>query len=80
MHNATAIELKRDCEATEIPAGTVITLPPERKWTSPKPLAAATPSARFRVELFRIAPQNADALGIDHAPAEAKSLVRRPSR
>src|SRR3954467_10547974 len=71
MHNAPAIELKRDCEATEIPAGTVITLPAGTQVDITQTLGGSYTVRALQGGLFRIAPQNADALGLDHASAEA---------
>jgi len=75
MHNAPAIELKRDCEATEIPAGTVITLPAGTQVDITQTLGGSYTVRALQGGLFRIAPQNADALGLDHAPAEAPKAL-----
>src|SRR3954468_8965233 len=75
MHNAPAIELKRACEATEIPAGTVITLPAGTQVDITQTLGGSYTVRALQGGLFRIAPQNADALGLDHAPAEAPKAL-----
>src|SRR5947207_7771713 len=78
MHNVVSVELKRDCEATQIPAGTVLTL------------AAGTPvditqtlGGSYTVHgpggLFRIAARDADALGLQPEPeAEQKPAAAGP--
>lgn len=73
----TAVELKRDCEATEIPAGTVMTLPEGTPVDITQTLGGSYTVRAMTGGLFRIAAKDADALGIEAAdenkPAEQKS-------
>src|SRR5215468_9785616 len=76
MHNTTAVELKRDCEATMIPAGTVTTLPEGMLVDITQTLGGSYTVRALAGGLFRIAAKDADALGIESAdatkPAEQK--------
>jgi probable FeS assembly SUF system protein SufT len=65
MQNATSVELKRDCEATEIPAGTVVSLPAGTAVDITQTLGGSYTVRALSGGLFRIAPKDADALGID---------------
>lgn len=77
MHNITAVELKRDCEATAIPAGTLTTLPEGTPVDITQTLGGSYTVRAMMGGLFRIAAKDADALGIEAAdgskPAEQKS-------
>src|SRR3954471_4008664 len=77
MHNVTAVELKRDCEATAIPAGTLTTLPGGTPVDITQTLGGSYTVRAMMGGLFRIAAKDADALGIEAAdanpPAEQKS-------
>src|SRR5436305_9617106 len=75
MHNVTAVELKRDCEATAIPAGTVTTLPEGTPVDITQTLGGSYTVRAMIGGLFRIAAKDADALGID--PAEASQPVEQ---
>ena len=73
MNQSTSFELKRDCSAVQIPAGTSVTLP-----SGTTVHVTQTLGGSYTVQapggLFRIASQDADALGIDvQKPAEAPS-------
>src|SRR5205809_2395439 len=71
MHNQSSIELVRDCEATEIPAGTVITLPLGTPVDITQTLGGSYTVRALHGGLFRIAAKDADALGLEPA-AETK--------
>jgi probable FeS assembly SUF system protein SufT len=77
MQNITAVELKRDCEATMIPAGTVTTLPAGTPVDITQTLGGSFTVRAMTGGLFRIAAKDADALGIEtedpSKPAEQKS-------
>ena len=74
MHDGTAVELKRDCEATEIPAGTSITLPAGTAVDITQTLGGSYTVRALAGGLFRIAPKDTDALGLDLA-TELRSAV-----
>jgi probable FeS assembly SUF system protein SufT len=61
------VELKRDCEATEIPAGTVMTLPAGTPVDITQTLGGSYTVRALSGGLFRIGAKDADALGIDTA-------------
>lgn len=67
MENITSIELSRDCEAVQIPAGHAVVLP---KGTAVD--ITQTLGGSFTVMagggLFRVANKDADALGMEHRP------------
>jgi probable FeS assembly SUF system protein SufT len=67
MHNVTAVELKRDCEATMIPSGTVTTLPKGTPVDITQTLGGSYTVRAMTGGLFRIAAKDADALGIETA-------------
>lgn len=64
MQNVSSVELKRDCPAVQIPAGTAVTLP-----TGTAVAITQTLGGSFTVNapggLFRIAANDADALGLE---------------
>ena len=62
MQPATSIELKRDCEAVQIPAGNPVTLPAGTPVDVTQTLGG-TYTVRAAGGLFRIAGKDADALG-----------------
>ena len=75
MQNMTSVELTRDCDAVEIPAG------------NPRILRAGTPvditqtlGGAYTVHtmggLYRISSKDADALGLTHAGTESNSAVQ----
>src|SRR5438067_1665001 len=64
MHNATAVELTRDCEATQIPAGTPAILPAGTTVDITQTLGGSYTVRLMSGGLFRIASNDADALGI----------------
>jgi probable FeS assembly SUF system protein SufT len=64
MHEHSSVQLKRDCRAIQIPLGTVVTLP-----SGSEVHISQTLGGSYTVQadggLFRIAAQDADALGIE---------------
>ena len=64
MHPVTSIELKRDCEAVQIPAGTVVTLPAGTSADITQTLGGSY-TIHAQGGLYRIAASDADALGLD---------------
>src|SRR5882672_2019249 len=73
MQNHGSVELKRDCEATEIPAGTVIMLPAGTPVDITQTLGGSYTVRALSGGLFRIASRDADALGLQSDAAEAKT-------
>src|SRR3954462_10469345 len=72
MQNVTSIELKRDCEATQIPSGAVTSLPAGLTVDITQTLGGTYTVRPMNGGLFRIAAKDADALGIQaEAPAAA---------
>lgn len=68
MHQVTTVELKRDCEAVQIPAGHSVTLPAGTSVDITQTLGG-TYTVHAGGGLFRIATKDVDALGIDPAAA-----------
>jgi probable FeS assembly SUF system protein SufT len=64
MNQTASIELKRDCPAVQIPAGTIITLPAGTTVQITQTLGGSY-TVQAPGGLFRIAPQDADALGFE---------------
>jgi len=64
MHNVTSVELARDCEATQIPAGNPLILPAGTQVDITQTLGG-TYTVHAMGGLFRIAGKDADALGIE---------------
>lgn len=68
------IELKRDCEAIQIPQGNTVTLPAGTRVSITQSLGGSHTVATEAGYLFRITDRNADALGLEPqftaAPAE----------
>jgi probable FeS assembly SUF system protein SufT len=77
MHNATSVELIRDCPAVQIPSGTPITL---AKGTSVDITQTLGGSYTIHATggLYRISPADADALGIQDAPAKPSAAPAGP--
>jgi probable FeS assembly SUF system protein SufT len=75
MHNVTSVELARDCEAVQIPNGTSVTLPQGTPVDITQTLGG-TYTVRTAGGLFRIASQDADALGLESE--RARSEPRAP--
>jgi len=72
MRNATTVELTRDCEAVQIPSGTVTTLPAGASVDITQTLGG-TYTIHAGGGLYRVAGKDADALGIN--PTEAGTPV-----
>jgi probable FeS assembly SUF system protein SufT len=70
MHNVTSMDLKRDCEAVQIPSGNVITLPAGTSVDITQTLGGVY-TIRTDGGLFRIATKDADALGFETPAATA---------
>jgi len=70
MSNVISIELKRDCAAVQIPAGNSITLPAGTPVDITQTLGGSI-TIHANGGLYRIAPQDADALGMDVPSATA---------
>ena len=64
MNSSSSVELKRDCSAVQIPAGNSVTLPSGTTVHITQTLGGSY-TVQAPGGLFRIAPQDADALGID---------------
>jgi probable FeS assembly SUF system protein SufT len=67
MQSVTSVELTRDCEAVQIPAGTVLVLPAGTAIDITQTLGG-TYTVHAMGGLFRIASKDADALGLEAAP------------
>jgi probable FeS assembly SUF system protein SufT len=70
MQPVTSVELSRDCEAVQIPAGTALVLPAGTAVDITQTLGG-TYTVHARGGLFRIASKDADALGLEVPPASA---------
>jgi probable FeS assembly SUF system protein SufT len=71
MHQVTSVELKRDCEAVQIPAGHAVTLPVGTLVDITQTLGG-TYTVHANGGLFRIAAKDLDALGLSpEAPETA---------
>ncbi|HET7625080.1 MAG TPA: putative Fe-S cluster assembly protein SufT [Verrucomicrobiae bacterium] len=66
MQNVTSVELKRDCQAVQIPSGNTVTLQAGTPVGITQTLGGSY-TIHATGGLFRIAPQDADALGLDSA-------------
>lgn len=73
MQNVTSVELKRDCPAVQIPAGTSTTLPAGTPVDITQTLGGSY-TVHAQGGLFRIATQDADALGLA-APLDAAAIT-----
>jgi len=71
MQTTTSVELKRDCAAVQIPAGITVTLPAGTTVDITQTLGGSY-TVHAPGGLFRIAPQDAEALGLAR-PAESAS-------
>jgi probable FeS assembly SUF system protein SufT len=80
MHNVTSVELKRDCEAVQIPVGTTVTLPAGTSVDITQTLGG-TYTVHAQGGLYRIATRDADALGLQaepNAPASTTAQTEGP--
>ena len=73
MQTTTSVQLKRDCAAVQIPAGTTVTLPAGTAVDITQTLGGSY-TVHAPGGLFRIAPQDADALGLER-PAESPAAA-----
>lgn len=69
MESNATLQLERDCEAVQIPAGNTVTLPADTAVEITQ-MMGGTITVRALNGLFRIAGKDADALGLDPAVAE----------
>jgi len=69
MRNAISVELRRDCEAVQIPAGNTVKLTAGTPVEITQTLGGAY-TVQARAGLFRIAKRDADALGLGDTPDE----------
>jgi probable FeS assembly SUF system protein SufT len=69
MHNVTSVQLTRDCDAVQIPSGAPVILPAGTPVDITQTLGG-TSTVHAQGGLYRIAAQDADALGLQPAPAE----------
>lgn len=74
MHNVTSVELRRDCEAVQIPSGTAVTLPAGTSVDITQTLGGSY-TIHAQGGLYRINPRDADALGLD-VPAAAETSAK----
>ena len=74
---ATSVELKRDCAAVQIPAGTTVTLPAGTVVDITQTLGGSY-TVHAPGGLFRLAPQDADALGLERPSAPPIAMVPPP--
>src|SRR5882724_730951 len=65
MQNYGSVELKRDCEATEIPVGSITILPAGTPVDITQTLGGSYTVRALTGGLFRIAAKDADALGVN---------------
>ena len=73
MNEVSSAELTRDCEAVQIPQGTTVTLPQGTPVDITQTLGGSY-TIHARGGLYRIAPKDADALGLEATPVtEQKS-------
>ena len=78
MHENTSVELKRDCEAVQIPLGTTLTLAAGTAVDISQSLGGNY-TVRTSGGLFRIAARDADALGIESKPTSLmEEVLKKP--
>ncbi len=79
MHNVKTVELKRDCPAVQIPSGAPHTLPAGTAVDITQTLGGSY-TIHSGGALYRVAPADADALGIDAnaTPAAARTKADGP--
>jgi probable FeS assembly SUF system protein SufT len=79
MHENSSVKLKRDCAAVQIPVGTAVTLPAETMVSISQTLGGSY-TVQTDGGLFRIAAQDADALGIEPEPTSLmEEVAKRPA-
>ena len=78
MRNEPSTELRRDCEAVQIPSGAVMVLPKGTSVDITQTLGG-TYTIHTQGGLFRIASKDAEALGLEQAtPAESRTINHQP--
>jgi len=75
MQNRTTVELRRDCQAVQIPAGQTVTLPSGTAVDITQTLGGSY-TVHAMGGLYRISSQDADALGIEGDPGESDAPAR----
>src|SRR5688572_16834358 len=75
MHNVTSVELTRDCDAVQIPAGNPVTLRAGTPVDITQTLGG-TYTVHTGGGLYRISNKDADALGLRHEPLESNSAAK----
>jgi probable FeS assembly SUF system protein SufT len=75
MQNVTSVELTRDCDAVEIPAGNPVTLRAGTPVDITQTLGG-TYTVHTMGGLYRISSKDADALGLRHEPMESSSAAQ----
>jgi probable FeS assembly SUF system protein SufT len=77
MHNVTTVELTRDCDAVQIPAGNPVKLQAGTPVDITQTLGG-TYTVHTMGGLYRIASKDADALGLRHEPMESNGTEPEP--
>jgi probable FeS assembly SUF system protein SufT len=77
MHNVTSVELKRDCEAVQIPSGASTTLPAGTPVDITQTLGG-TYTIHANGGLYRVSAKDADALGLEASNSEASTQSDGP--
>ncbi len=78
MENITSVELKRDCEAVQIPVGTALTLPAGTSVDITQTLGG-TYTVHAQGGLYRIASKDADALGLNESTGTlGEAVLKKP--
>jgi probable FeS assembly SUF system protein SufT len=75
MHNVTSVELTRDCDAVQIPAGNAVTLPAGTPVDITQTLGG-TYTVHTMGGLYRISSKDAEVLGLRHEPIESNSAAK----
>ena len=78
MDQPTTLTLLRDCQATQIPAGTPATLPSGTEVTLTQTLGGTYTISVPGMGLFRVNSADADALGLEPVPQSAPSHAAGP--
>ena len=78
MHENTSVQLKRDCPAVQIPLGAVVTLPAGTEVDISQSLGGSY-TVQTNGGLFRIAAQDADALGLQTTTSLMEEVLKKPS-
>jgi probable FeS assembly SUF system protein SufT len=78
MLENTSVELKRDCEAVQIPLGAVVTLPAGTAVDISQTLGGNY-TVQTAGRLFRIAARDADALGVETTTSLMEEVLKKPA-